>query len=110
MACLQREWLVSMWSSPWYVMVGITRSKVISILEDAPSRFFFQFYVLCSGTSLYMKRMQFEVPKRLPPRVANFQAIIAMTNVSCSIFYVWVSAADSWWQPKQASKEKVRQG
>ena len=30
MACLQREWLVSMWSSPWYVMVGITRSKVIS--------------------------------------------------------------------------------
>ena len=70
----------------------------------------FQFYILCSGTSLYIKRMEFEVPKRLPPRVAKFQAIIALTNVWCSIFYVWVSAADSWWQPKQASKEKERQG
>ena len=41
----------------------------------------FQFYILCSGTSLYIKRMEFEVPKRLSPRVAKFQAIIALTNV-----------------------------
>ena len=57
-----------------------------------------------------LKEMQFEVHKRLPPRAAKFQAIVALTNVWCSIFYVWVSAADSWWQPKQASKEKEKKG
>ena len=58
-------------------------------------------------TTLHMKRMQFEVHKGSPPRVAKFQAIIVLTNVWCSsIFFVWVSAADSWWQPKQASKKK----
>ena len=46
-----------------------------------PQDRFFQFYILCSGTSPYIKRMEFEVPKRLPPRVAKFQAIIALTNV-----------------------------
>ena len=45
--------------------------------------------------------------KNTSPQVAKFQAIMVLTNVWCSsIFYVWVSAADSWWQPKQASKIK----
>ena len=30
-----------------------------------------------------------------------------MTNARCLFtFCVWVSAADKWWQPKQASKKK----
>ena len=45
--------------------------------------------------------------KNTSPQVAKFQAIMVLTSVWCSsIFYVWVSAADSWWQPKQASKIK----
>ena len=39
--------------------------------------------------------MQFEIRKKDPPRVAEFQAIIVLTNVPCSsIFYAWGSAAD----------------
>ena len=59
-------------------------------------------------TPLYIsKECNLKFTKGSPPRVAKFQAIVVLTNVWCSsIFYVWVSAADSWWQPKQASKKK----
>jgi hypothetical protein len=62
-------------------------------------------------STLHFKRMQFEVHKGAPPRVAKFKysikAIIVLTNARCSsIFYVWVSVADNWWQP-QPKKENV---
>ena len=58
-----------------------------------------------------LKECNLKFTKGFPPQVAKFNAIIALTNEWCSsIFYVWVSATDSWWQPKQTSKEKEKQG
>ena len=40
-----------------------------------------------------------------PHKLPNLRQ--SLTHVRCSsIFYVWVSAANNWWQPKQASKRK----
>ena len=48
-------------------------------------------------STLNIKRMQFEIRKKDPPRVAKFQAIIVLSS---SRFYVCIPAADNWWQPK----------
>ena len=45
-------------------------------------------------------------PHKLPN--SNIKAVMVLTNVWCSsIFYVSVSAANTWWHPNHTSKEEL---
>ena len=55
-----------------------------------------------------LKECNLKFTKGSPPRVAGSKAIIVLTNVWCSsIFYVWVSADDNWWQHKQRKRKNA---
>ena len=52
-----------------------------------------------------LKECSLKFTKGPPHKLRNFRQ--SLTDVPCSsIFYVWVSAADNWWQPKQTSRKK----
>ena len=55
-----------------------------------------------------LKECSLKFTKGPPHKLRNFRQ--SLTDVPCSsIFYVWVSAADNWWQPKQTSRKKGKQ-
>ena len=52
-----------------------------------------------------LKECNLKFTKGPPHKLPNSRQ--SLKNAPCSsIFYVWVSAADTWWQPKQTSRKK----
>ena len=63
-------------------------------------------------TTFVVKKMPFGVQRRVPPRKlpnSNIKAVMVLTHERCSsIFYVSVSAANTWWHPDHTSKEEEK--